>query len=83
MAITANFRNRKTREEAAVNEISGVAYIYNQKFFQDLKALTGIDLENIVYYKDETHYFVMTARKESLLAKGVVRKVRNRERGTF
>lgn len=40
--------------------------------WQDLKAETGIDLENIVYYKDDTHYFVMTAKKESLLKKGVL-----------
>lgn len=32
----------------------------------------GIDLENIVYYKDDTHYFVMTAKKQSLLEKGVI-----------
>lgn len=32
----------------------------------------GIDLENIVYYKDCTHYFVMTAKKQSLLDKGVI-----------
>ncbi|KAG7248085.1 hypothetical protein CRUP_032333, partial [Coryphaenoides rupestris] len=42
------------------------------KFFLDLKEETGIDLENIVYYKDKTHYFVMTAKKQSLLDKGVV-----------
>lgn len=35
----------------------------------------GIDLENIVYYKDDTHYFVMTAKKQSLLEKGVIRHV--------
>ncbi len=34
--------------------------------------LVGIDLENIVYYKDDTHYFVMTAKKQSLLEKGVI-----------
>ena len=34
---------------------------------------TGIDLENIVYYKDDTHYFVMTARTKSLLNLGVLR----------
>lgn len=33
---------------------------------------SGIDLENIVYYKDNTHYFVMTAKKQSLLDKGVI-----------
>ncbi|XP_036442205.1 F-actin-monooxygenase MICAL2 isoform X10 [Colossoma macropomum] len=72
IAITANFINRNTTAEAKVDEISGVAFIFNQKFFQDLKQETGIDLENIVYYKDNTHYFVMTAKKQSLLDKGVI-----------
>ncbi|XP_039287410.1 F-actin-monooxygenase Mical [Nilaparvata lugens] len=72
IAITANFINRKTEAEARVEEISGVAFIFNQKFFKELYAATGIDLENIVYYKDETHYFVMTAKKHSLLDKGVI-----------
>ncbi|XP_064489852.1 F-actin-monooxygenase MICAL3-like isoform X1 [Ornithodoros turicata] len=72
IAITANFMNRHTLEEARVPEISGVAFIFNQKFFQEMKENTAIDLENIVYYKDDTHYFVMTAKKQSLLEKGVI-----------
>ncbi|XP_049929062.1 F-actin-monooxygenase mical2b isoform X2 [Epinephelus moara] len=72
IAITANFVNRNTTAEAKVEEISGVAFIFNQKFFLELKEETGIDLENIVYYKDNTHYFVMTAKKHSLLDKGVI-----------
>ncbi|CAB1322957.1 unnamed protein product [Coregonus sp. 'balchen'] len=57
IAITANFINRNTTAEAKVEEISG---------------RKGVDLENIVYYKDDTHYFVMTAKKQSLLEKGVI-----------
>ncbi|KAJ1523620.1 hypothetical protein ONE63_001463 [Megalurothrips usitatus] len=72
IAITANFINKRSEAEARVEEISGVAFIFNQKFFKDLYASTGIDLENIVYYKDETHYFVMTAKKHSLLNKNVI-----------
>ena len=34
LAITANFINYCTREEAGVEEISGVAFIFNQKFFK-------------------------------------------------
>lgn len=75
LAITANFKNHRTQQEAAVEEISGVAFIFNQSFFKQLKSDTGIDLENIVYYKDDTHYFIMTAKKESLLLKGVLKKV--------
>ena len=75
LAITANFINRNTEQEAAVEEISGVAFIFNQKFFKDLKAEMDIELENIVYYKDDTHYFVMTAKKDSLIRKGVILQV--------
>jgi len=45
------------------------------RFFKDLNTSAGIDLENIVYYRDETHYFVMTAKKHSLLYKGVLLQV--------
>ncbi|XP_064894508.1 F-actin-monooxygenase MICAL1 isoform X2 [Columba livia] len=72
IGITTNFINRHSRAEVEVAEISGVARIYNQKFFQNLYNKTGIDLENIVYYKDDTHYFVMTAKKQSLIKKGVI-----------
>ncbi|CAL1283770.1 unnamed protein product [Larinioides sclopetarius] len=72
IAVTANFINRHSPDEARVPEISGVAFIFNQKFFQDMKEQTSIDLENIVYYKDDTHYFVMTAKKQSLLERGVI-----------
>ncbi|XP_069866976.1 F-actin-monooxygenase MICAL1 isoform X2 [Dipodomys merriami] len=74
IGITANFVNGRTVEETQVPEISGVARIYNQKFFQSLLKVTGIDLENIVYYKDDTHYFVMTAKKQCLLKLGVLRQ---------
>ncbi|CAF1619938.1 unnamed protein product, partial [Didymodactylos carnosus] len=38
-----------------------------------LKQQTSIDLENIAYYKNDTHYFVMTAKKQSLLEKDVIK----------
>ena len=41
---------------------------------KEMATETGADLENIVYYKEETHYFVMTAKKESLLAGGVLKE---------
>lgn len=74
IAITCNFVNKQTSEEARVEEISGVAFIYNQEFFHQLTERTGVELENIVYYKGETHYFVMTAKKKSLLNKGVIKQ---------
>jgi hypothetical protein len=76
IGITANFVNFFSNEEQEVQERSGVAFIFDQKFFLDLRHDTGIDLENIVYYKDDTHYFVMTAKKQSLIDKNVIKKVR-------
>lgn len=72
IGITVNFKNFNSAQEARVEEISGVASIYKQHFFKQLRNTTGIDLENIVYYKDETHYFVMTARAKSLYERGVL-----------
>ncbi|KAH0618762.1 hypothetical protein JD844_018222 [Phrynosoma platyrhinos] len=63
IGITTNFINNHSRAEVEVAEISGVARIYNQKFFQNLYNKT-----------DDTHYFVMTAKKQSLLKKGVILK---------
>uniref|UniRef100_A0A5S6QFD2 F-actin monooxygenase n=1 Tax=Trichuris muris TaxID=70415 RepID=A0A5S6QFD2_TRIMR len=74
IAITANFINSHTEAEERVPEISGTSFIFRQRFFREMREATGIDLENIVYYKDETHYFVMTAKKQSLLDKGVILK---------
>jgi len=72
IAITANFVNNHTLTEAQMPEISGISFIYNQQLFKALYDDTGIDLENICYYKDDTHYFVMTAKKTSLLSRGVL-----------
>lgn len=65
----------ETKYYVGIFLIAGVAFIFNQKFFKDLYADTRIDLENIVYYKDDTHYFVMTAKKHSLIDKGVILQV--------
>ena len=68
--------------QAMVGSIGDLAYTislthtHTSPLTQDLKADTDIDLENIVYYKDDTHYFVMTAKKDSLLRKGVLINVR-------
>lgn len=44
LAITANFKNYGTREEAAVQEISGVAFIFNQKFFKVSLSVLAVSL---------------------------------------
>ena len=76
IAITANFVNKNTIEERRVAEIPGLSKQYDLEFFRQMEAKTGIRLENIVYYKDLTHYFVMTVKKDSLVRKGVI-KVRS------
>uniref|UniRef100_A0A8D0DCH9 FAD-binding domain-containing protein n=1 Tax=Sander lucioperca TaxID=283035 RepID=A0A8D0DCH9_SANLU len=44
IAVTANFKNRNTTAEAKVEEISGVAFIFNQRFFQELRQETGTNI---------------------------------------
>jgi len=74
IAVTANFANNHTPEEAEVRQISGIAKHFHQGFFKDMSQEIGIDLENIVYYRGDTHYFVMTALKNCLLKRGVIKE---------
>ncbi len=75
IAITANFIRHHTQEDACVSEVGGLSYMYDQAFFKSLSSTHGIDLENVVFFKNEYYYFVMTATKSSLLSKGVVLEV--------
>ncbi|KRZ24818.1 Protein-methionine sulfoxide oxidase MICAL2 [Trichinella pseudospiralis] len=72
IGLTANFVNHHTEVENNVKEISGISYFYDSSFFRGLEEETDIKLENIVYYKEDTHYFVMTAKKQSLLERRVI-----------
>merc|ERR1719481_516048 len=74
IAITANWTNYGTPEERKVEEIAGLAKQNRMEFFKALEDAHDICLENLVHFKDKTHYFVMTATKESLLKKGVLRE---------
>ena len=38
-----------------MEEIGGLARQYDQDFFKEMEQETGVDLENIVYYKDEVN----------------------------
>ena len=73
IAITANFVNQNSPDERRVKEIPGLSKQYDLEFFKQLQLQRGIRLENIVYYKDLTHYFVMTAKKDSLVQRGVIK----------
>ena len=73
IAVTANFVIQNSPEERRVKEIPGLSKQYDLEFFKQLQLQRGIRLENIVYYKDLTHYFVMTAKKDSLVQRGVIK----------
>ena len=59
-------------QNCKVRQISGLSRQYNQDFFIDMERDLGIYLENIYYYRGETHYFVMTAARDSLIRRGVI-----------
>lgn len=75
LGITINFVNRNTSKDCAVKELGGLSMMGCKEAFRTLYTEHEIELENIIYFKDETHYFVMTAKKASLLKKGVIKEV--------
>jgi len=73
IGVTANFQNKGTPEESHLKEF-GLLAVYNQSFFTELITKYKIELENLVYYRGETHYFVMTVKRKSLLERGICKK---------
>lgn len=74
LGVVANFvNNNKDPNQMALRQFSW-ARQFNQGLFQRLEEKTGINLENIVYYKGQAqHYMVMTPIKRSLVELGVLR----------
>jgi 2-polyprenyl-6-methoxyphenol hydroxylase-like FAD-dependent oxidoreductase len=75
IGITFNFQNNHAPEELAIREFA-VAQIYNQSMFKEIQDLYNICLENLVYYQGETHYFVMTIKKNSLSDRSVFKEMK-------
>uniref|UniRef100_A0A7S4PFV0 [F-actin]-monooxygenase MICAL1-3-like Rossman domain-containing protein n=1 Tax=Paramoeba aestuarina TaxID=180227 RepID=A0A7S4PFV0_9EUKA len=72
IGITCNFENRKTLEERRLKEFSLISFL-NRRRFRELKEEVGIELENLVFLRDETLYFVYTPKISSLVERGVLR----------
>jgi len=73
IGVVANFVNSRDPQQLSLRQFSW-ARQFNMPLFVKLREHTGIDLENIVYYKCWSHhYMVMTPTKRSLLQKGVLR----------
>lgn len=69
IGLVCYFQNLGTTEEKKVTEFSWTVQFKQQKFAQMREI--GIDLENIVYYRGEMHYIVMTPKRQNLLDQGV------------
>lgn len=71
IGLVCYFPNHGTAEEKNVPEFSWTIQ-FKQQMFAKLRAI-GVDLENIVYYRGEMHYLVMTPKRQNLLDQGVMK----------
>ena len=58
-----------------MDEMAGRDFLYHQSYFNELQRMTGAQLENVTYFREGVHYFVMTAVRENLLEQGVFKQV--------
>ncbi|KAG6622807.1 methionine sulfoxide oxidase mical1 protein [Phytophthora cinnamomi] len=72
LGIVCYFPNLETTEETKVREFSWTAQLKHQMLYKMRDV--GLDLENIVYFRGEMHYLVMTPKRHNLLTRGVVKK---------
>lgn len=71
IGLVCYFPNHGTTEEKNVAEFSWTIQ-FKQQLFAKMREV-GVDLENIVYYRGEMHYLVMTPKRQNLLDQGVLK----------
>ncbi|KAG7401292.1 hypothetical protein PHYBOEH_002096 [Phytophthora boehmeriae] len=71
LGVVCYFPNLGTSEETKVKEFSWTAHL--KSYMLDKMRKIGLDLENIVYYRGEMHYLVMTPKRQNLLDRHVVK----------
>jgi hypothetical protein len=71
MGMVCHFENTGTAAERELNEFSWASQ-FNTELFGRLED-AGLPMENCVYYQGDTHYFVLTPKREGLLQWGVLR----------
>jgi hypothetical protein len=71
IGVTANFQKIETGLRTSMS--GGQSSYFAQGKFKQLASECGVILENLVYYVDDTHYLVMTVKKEGLLEQGVLK----------
>ncbi|KAG6602758.1 MICAL-like protein [Phytophthora cinnamomi] len=71
LGIVCYFPNLGTTEEKKVTEFSWTIQ-FKQQMFAKMREI-GVDLENIVYYRGEMHYLVMTPKRQNLLDQKVLK----------
>mmetsp|Transcript_3027 Transcript_3027/g.6749 ORF Transcript_3027/g.6749 Transcript_3027/m.6749 type:complete len:349 (-) Transcript_3027:133-1179(-) len=72
IGVVANFMNSREPDQMSLRQFAW-ARQFNQPLFAEVQEHTGVDLENIVYYKGySVHYLVATPTKSSLLQNGVL-----------
>lgn len=72
LGIVCYFPNLGTTEEKKVTEFSWTIQ-FKQQMFAKMREI-GVDLENIVYYRGEMHYLVMTPKRQNLLEQKVLKE---------
>lgn len=62
------------QRDASTRNLEEFSYAqqFKQREFNELKAM-GLEIENIVYYQGETHYYVMTPTTGALARWGALR----------
>ncbi|KAH7459414.1 [F-actin]-monooxygenase MICAL3 [Phytophthora ramorum] len=71
LGIVCYFPNLETPEESKVKEFSWTSQLKHHMLHKMREV--GIDLENIVYFRGEMHYMVMTPKRKNLLHWQVVK----------
>ena len=76
IGVTANFVHDASNAAERKAQETNVSSHFARESFARLTAASGLVLENLVYFRDDTHYLVFSPKKACLLRLGVLKSDR-------
>jgi len=74
LTVTASFKNEGRPEESFMSDLPRMDRKVHGQFFKDLEMELKFEIENLTYYRDETHFFQFEVKPEVLLRKGILKE---------
>ncbi|XP_023323588.1 F-actin-monooxygenase mical1 isoform X2 [Eurytemora carolleeae] len=74
LTLTASFQHGTSPEEVLISELNTLKRSVNSQFYKELDRDVNLKVDNLTYYRDDTHYFQFDVSPENLIKQRILKE---------